>query len=68
MKNSEILELSDKELVSKIKEEKTSLLKTKMSHAISPLDNPKKIGGNKKLIARLLTEKRRRDIAKNNNN
>lgn len=68
MKYSDIKELSDKELILKIKEERSSLLKIKMGHAISPLDNPKKLSENKRLIARLLTEKRSRDLAKSENN
>lgn len=63
MKNSEIRELSDKELKGRIGEEKQQLTKLRFSHAVSPLDNPRKIKETKKLIARLLTEQRRRQLA-----
>jgi hypothetical protein len=43
MTNTEILELSDKELTGRIKEERLGLTKTKLGHAVSPLDNPKQI-------------------------
>ncbi|MCX6187507.1 MAG: 50S ribosomal protein L29 [Bacteroidetes bacterium] len=62
MTNAEILELSDKELTGRIKEERLGLTKTKLGHAVSPLDNPKQIKDNRRLIARLLTEKRRREL------
>ncbi len=62
MTYAEIKELSDKELAAKIKEERFGLTKTKLGHAVSPLDNPKLIQENRRLIARLLTEKRRREL------
>jgi large subunit ribosomal protein L29 len=64
MKNVEIRELSDKDLSAKIKEQKDQLTKLNFTHAVSPLDNPNRIGENKKTIARLLTEQKRRLIAK----
>jgi len=64
MKNSEIRELTDKELNARIKEEKTSLTKLKFTHAVTTLENPTTIGRNKKTIARLLTEQKRRQSAK----
>lgn len=63
MKNAEIRELSDKELVARIREEKQSLTRLNFTHAVSPMDNPNRLKENKKTIARLLTEQKRRQIA-----
>lgn len=63
MKNAEIRELSDKELAGRIKEEKLQVTKVKFSHAVSPIDSPAKIKETKKLVARLLTEQKRRVLA-----
>ena len=63
MKNAEIKELSDKELAGRIREEKAQVAKTKFSHAVSPINSPAKIREGKKLVARLLTEQKRRVLA-----
>lgn len=63
MKNTEIRELSDKDLSLRIREEKTQVSKIKFSHAVSPIDSPAKIREAKKLVARLLTEQKRRVLA-----
>ncbi len=55
MKNSEIRALSEAELVQKISSEQEILRKLKFAHAISPVENPNKIGQTRKLIARLKT-------------
>ncbi|MDF1559456.1 MAG: 50S ribosomal protein L29 [Bacteroidales bacterium] len=62
MKSSEIRELSNQELLERIDNEKTALVRMKLNHAISPLDNPQKIKESRKSIARLMTEKRKREI------
>lgn len=56
MKNAEIRDLTDAELQEKIAEEKQVLVKMKMNHAISPIENPNKIKFQRRLIARLKTE------------
>jgi large subunit ribosomal protein L29 len=63
MKVAEIKELSHKELKERIENEKTYLLKMKMNHAVSTLDNPMKINETRKNIARLLTELNKRKYA-----
>jgi ribosomal protein L29 len=63
MKNTEIRELTAKELGARIKAEKLQLTKTVFNHAVTPLDNTNVISNSKKLIARLLTEQRRRQLA-----
>ena len=60
MKNSEIRALSLEELTQKIASETEAMQKLKFAHAISPIENPMKIKGTRKLIARMqtaLTEK-----------
>jgi large subunit ribosomal protein L29 len=67
MKSSEIRELSNQELLERIDNEKTSLVRMKLNHAISPLDNPQKIKETRKTIARLMTEKRKRELSEKTN-
>ncbi len=62
MKSSEIRELSNQELLERIDNEKSALVRMKLNHAISPLDNPQKIKESRKSIARLMTEKRKREM------
>lgn len=62
MKSSEIRELSNQELLEHIDNEKTSIVRMKLNHAISPLENPQKIKESRKTIARLMTEKRKREM------
>ena len=61
MKSSEIRELSNQELLERIDNEKTALVRMKLNHAISPLDNPNVIRTSRKVIARLMTELRHRE-------
>jgi large subunit ribosomal protein L29 len=62
MKNSEVKELSLKDLKERIESEKETLVRLKMNHVVSPLDNPIKLRDARKNIARLLTELRKRDL------
>jgi len=62
MKSSEIRELSNQELLEHIDNEKSSIVRMKLNHAISPLENPQKIKESRKTIARLMTEKRKREM------
>ena len=65
MKRFDIKELTTKELEEKIVDEKSLLIRQKLNHAVSPLDNPHKIRKTKKEIARLLTELQIRKISNN---
>jgi large subunit ribosomal protein L29 len=56
MKNSEIKELSTKELKERIETERELLTRLKLNHAVSPLDNPIKIRDSRKNVARMSTE------------
>lgn len=62
MKNSEIIQFTDKELIERLDEEKAILTKLKLNHAVSPLDNPHKIGNSRRDIARMKTEIRQREM------
>ncbi len=62
MKISEIRELSTSDIEERIETEKSLLLKLRMNHAVSPLDNPLKIPATKKNIARMKTELRQRRL------
>ena len=64
MKNSEIRALSVEELKEKLSTEKEALQKLKFAHAISPIENPMKIKDTRKLIARLSTELRAKELDK----
>ncbi len=56
MKQVTIKELSAEELTKRLAEEKASLERMRLNHAVSPLENPLKLRHSRKLIARLNTE------------
>jgi len=60
MKMSEIKEFSTKELEERIETEKNSLVRMRLNHAVSPLDNPMKLKFARKNIARMMTELNKR--------
>ena len=62
MKIAEIKELSTEELVERIAAEKAALNQMEINHSISPLDNPALIKKNRRTIARMKTELRRREL------
>lgn len=64
MKNSEIKSLDIQELQEKIAAERDTLTKLKFAHSISPIENPLKIRATRKLIARLNTELRAKELNK----
>ncbi|OUW34322.1 MAG: 50S ribosomal protein L29 [Flavobacteriaceae bacterium TMED179] len=55
MKQSEIKKLSKEDLQDKLSEYKNQLDELKMTHTISPLDNPLQIKSARRVIARLKT-------------
>lgn len=65
MKPSEIREFTDKEILERIEVEKTNLLKLRLSHSISPLDNTMKIKEIRRTIARLKTILHQRKLSEN---
>jgi large subunit ribosomal protein L29 len=67
MKTSEIKELSTSDLLERIDTEKTNLVRMKLNHAITPLDNTMKLKEAKLTVARLLTELRVRELNQKSN-
>jgi large subunit ribosomal protein L29 len=68
MKNSEIKELTTQEIFERLDAEKTNLTSLKMNHKISDLENPHQITESKRLIARLKTELRQRELNETKSN
>lgn len=64
MNNSELRSLNLDELKSKLVEEKGSFQKLKFAHAITPVENPSKIRHSRRLIARIQTEIRAKELSK----
>ncbi len=62
MKHQVITDLSTPDMVERLKEEQERLTKMKLSHAVSPLENPQSIKEQRRTIARLKTELRRREL------
>jgi large subunit ribosomal protein L29 len=67
MKTSEIKELTTPEIAERLQVEKENLVRLKLNHAVSPLDNPMKIKESKKNIARLNTILRDRELNETKN-
>jgi large subunit ribosomal protein L29 len=67
MKISEIKELTSKEIVEKLQVEKENLVRLKLNHAVSPLENPFKLTESKRDIARMKTILRERELNENQN-
>lgn len=65
MKMSEINQFTDKELLERIDDEVNLIVRMKLNHVVSPLDNPQKIVQTRKNIARLKTELRLREVNAN---
>jgi large subunit ribosomal protein L29 len=67
MKISEIRELSTPDILERIDTEKALMVRMKLNHAITPLDNPQKMTEVKLTIARLKTELRNRELNQKSN-
>jgi len=67
MKTSEIKELTTKEIVERIDIEKENLVRLRLNHAVSPLDNPLKLKEARKNLARLKTILRQRELSEKQN-
>lgn len=63
MKQSIVKDLTTDEIRDRIEEEKGVYRKLKMSHAVSPVDNPLKMRSTRRFIARLITEYKKRTAA-----
>lgn len=64
MKNSDIKNLSVAELKDKIAAEREAMRKIQFAHKISSIENPMRINQTRKLIARLSTELRAKELQK----
>jgi large subunit ribosomal protein L29 len=65
MKIKEIKELTDNEILERIEVETDNLIRLKLNHSISPLDNPSQIKVVRRNIARFNTELRLRELNQN---
>ena len=64
MKIAELKQLTTQELQERLATEEQNLAKLKLTHSVSPLDNPMQIRAARKDIARIYTEMRLREIKK----
>ena len=62
MKKEEIKELSTQDLKDRLEQAQEDYLQAKINHAVSPLDNPASIARDRKMIARMKTELRQREL------
>ena len=65
MKQSEIKELTTDEVMEKLDIEMTNLHKLKVTHVVSPLENPVQIRDTRRNVARLKSELTRRTANEN---
>ena len=69
MKNNlGLKELSDKELAERLEVEQMQLVKLRINHSVSPLENSSILNLTRKNIARIHTEMRMRQLLKEKNN
>ena len=64
MNNSELRALNIDELKSRLLEERGNYQKLKFAHAITPVENPSKIRHSRRLIARIQTEIKAKELSK----
>ena len=62
MKNNEIKELTNSELLERLDSERAQLTQLKLNHAITPIENSSLIKESRRTIARILTEIRHREL------
>ena len=62
MKKEEIKELSTNDLRARLEQMEKEYLQLKINHAVSPIDNPAKITADRRMIARVKTELRMREL------
>ncbi len=62
MKQVDIKDLSVDDLTEKYAEQNDALNKLKLSHAVSPIENPMQIKQVRRTVARLKTELRKREL------
>ena len=62
MNKAEIKELTTKELTERLEAAEVALNQLEINHSVSPLDNPAKITQDRRMIARMKTELRSREL------
>ncbi len=62
MKKEEIREMSTADLRDRLKTMEKEYLQMRINHAVTPLDNTAKITADRRMIARVKTELRRREL------
>jgi len=65
-KKQSLRELSISDLNDRLEQDRLQLVKMRLNHAVSPIENPHSITDCRKDIARVLTELRRREIEESN--
>ena len=68
MKQAVVSGLSSKELHERLEEEEKQLVKLKLHHAVSAIENPNRIKEYRKTVARIKTEIRAREITESKKN
>lgn len=63
MKQSEIIKLSDADLLDAYQTSKHKVAELKMAHTLTPLENPMQIRTQRRTVARLNTEISKRNLA-----
>ncbi|MCI6522299.1 MAG: 50S ribosomal protein L29 [Parabacteroides sp.] len=62
MKIAEIRELSTQELLERVDAEVAAYAQKRINHSITPMENPSQLKQQRKLIARMKTELRQREL------
>ncbi len=64
MKKEEIREMATADLSERLQQMEKEYLQARMNHSVSPLDNPAQLTADRRMIARVKTELRRRELNK----
>lgn len=64
MKKEEIREMATADLSERLQQMEKEYLQSRMNHAVTPLDNPAQLTADRRMIARVKTELRRRELNK----
>ena len=62
MKKEEIREMATADLQERLAKMEKEYLQARMNHAVSPLDNPAQLTADRRMIARVKTELRMREL------
>lgn len=68
MKISEVKEMSTKDILERIDLEKAQLVKARLNHSVSPLENTTQIKNTRRAIAKMLTVLRERELNESKKN